>query len=179
MADNFLAVHRMRYILPGIKICYAQSMSQAETNFFIFFLLFIFVIVAALEIVRRFFWGMIFARLGERRWKAWVPGVELWTLFKLGGFPGYASLPIWFIFGLLITAAFNEQRQFIYIAIAYLLLIPMIVLSLMAVYRIGKRLGFEWWIFLIYLFGGELVWLIIAGLVKPSSLHSNTETRAK
>ena len=58
--------------------------------------------------------GAVFTKAGEPVWKAWVPVVNTWTLYELGGKPGFwallAFLPIVnivaFVFLIIISVLF-------------------------------------------------------------------------
>jgi hypothetical protein len=139
--------------------------NDTELLFALVFLGFMVMIFVIMEVVRRFLWMIIFKRLGEKPWKAWVPVVDLWTVFRLGGFPGYLSIPVWVILVIYVYFAITNFDQNSPIAIILLLLLlPIIVVSLMACYRITKKMGLHGAYFLIYL-AGEIAWLAVLVLV--------------
>lgn len=79
--------------------------------------------------------GRIFAKAGEKPWKAWVPIYNTWMIFKLGGYSP------WMVF------------------------IPFVnvIVYLAAHYKIGKNLGKSGWFLLLalFLYPVWLAWLAL------------------
>ncbi|MFD1713277.1 DUF5684 domain-containing protein [Amnibacterium flavum] len=77
------------------------------------------IISLVVYLVVAFFYSRIFAKAGIESWKGWVPFVNTWHLFKLGGFGGFWAI----------------------LAIIPIVNIVALVFFWIAEYRIGK--GFE------------------------------------
>jgi hypothetical protein len=87
------------------------------------------------------FMGKIFVKAGVPSWKAWVPFLSTWKFFEIGGQTGALSLLI---------------------LIPYVGSIPVAVLSYIAAYNIGLKLGKSGSWVAMYIFLAP-VWLILLG----------------
>jgi len=101
------------------------------------------VVLAVLYVVSAFFFMRLFAKANVPAWKAWVPFVNLWKFFELGGYHGALSL--------LIVANIVP-------CIGQVASIVGIVFMCMAAYQIGLKLGKDsvWVVLFIFL---GIVWL--------------------
>lgn len=95
-------------------------------------------------VVCAIFLGMIFKKAGVPQWKAWVPFVNSWTFFELGGQKGWISLLA--LLGWIPLLGFVAS-------------IVVLVFSIMAAIKVGEGFGKEGVFVLLYVFL-PLVWLI-------------------
>lgn len=99
-----------------------------------------------------FFLGMIFKKAGVPQWKAWVPFVNGWAFFELGGQKGWISLLA--LLGWIPLVGFVAS-------------IVVLVFSIMAAIKVGEGFGKEGVFVLLYVFL-PLVWLIWLAVEKDA-----------
>lgn len=103
-------------------------------------------------IVNSVAFAMFFNKVGEKPWKGFVPVLNTWVFFKLGG-----QNPLW---SLLVLATFIP-------VIGYFGVVVAAVYASIAAYRIGLAFGKEGWWVILYIFA-PLVWLILLAFDKTS-----------
>jgi hypothetical protein len=87
-------------------------------------------------------YGQIFGKAGVPKWKAWVPVVNLWKIYNLGGFGGY-----WLLIGLVPIVG----------------TIPAAIVWWIAHFRIGRNFG-QTGAFVLLAIIAQLIWAAIFGL---------------
>jgi len=101
------------------------------------FLLVMFIAIVIAYVVNAIFLGMIFKKAGVPAWKAWVPFYNTWIMLELGDQPGFWAI----------------------IAIVPVVNIVSAVFIIIAMYKIGLKLGKEGAFVLLAIFL-PIVWLI-------------------
>ncbi len=100
----------------------------------------------------------IFKKAGESEWKAWLPIVNFWVLFKLGGREGWNSL--WLpvagaIAGYASTLVDSEGYMgwpgVIVTAIACLMALVGLVMTISVLLNVQKKLGKNAWFIILYI----------------------------
>ncbi len=109
----------------------------AAAAFGLAFLLVVFVFIVIVYVVNAIFLGMIFKKAGVPAWKAWVPFYNTWIMLELGDQPGFWAV----------------------LAIIPVINIASAVFIIMAMYKIGLKLGKEGAFVLLAIFL-PIVWLI-------------------
>lgn len=107
-------------------------------------------------VLTAWFMGKVFKKAGIAPWRAWVPIYNNWVFLELGGFKGYLIL-----LGLFAWIPF----------LGIVATIALIVVMLLAAYRIGA--GFDkgpWWTVLYFFF--PVIWL---GILAFGSDYYNPE----
>ncbi|MBL8158843.1 hypothetical protein JNJ66_00085 [Candidatus Saccharibacteria bacterium] len=118
------------------------------------------IFLLAMEILRRWLWSRVFRQLGERAWKAWVPVVDLCTVFKLGYMSPYLGVATYAAIAALLLAGILGYDGLGLVMALFFVVLGLAICSLIAIFRIGKRAGLPWAIFLVYFFAGEIIWLL-------------------
>lgn len=101
------------------------------------FILFALLILAVIYVVTAIFLGMIFKKAGVKPWVAWVPFYNTWKLLEIGGQQGFWAV----------------------LAIIPIVRYVSLVLTYIAMYHIGKKLGKDGAFVLLAIFL-PIVWLI-------------------
>lgn len=147
-----------------------------ELLLYLAFLLVLLLFVLVFDIARRVLWGVVFRRCGEPMWKAWVPGVDMWTIFTCARMPGWLGLVVFLVslFGvsLALLVQFLELDPAIGLFLmlfALPIIIALTIVAYVAMYRITKRLGHDGAYIVLALLLGELVWLILVVTMKPET----------
>lgn len=109
----------------------------AAAAFGLAFLLVVFVFIVIAYVVNSIFLGMIFKKAGVPAWKAWVPFYNTWIMLELGDQAGFWAV----------------------LAIIPVVNIASAVFIIMAMYKIGLKLGKEGAFVLLAIFI-PIVWLI-------------------
>jgi hypothetical protein len=108
-----------------------------EAGMFITIMLFVLLFVVAAYVVQALLLGRIFAKAGEKSWKAWVPVYNSWVMLEIGGQQGFWAV----------------------LALVPVVNIVSVVFMIIAMYNIGLKLGKEGAFVLLAIFL-PLVWLI-------------------
>lgn len=113
------------------------------------YLAFMFVLSVALYVVSAYFMSKVFDKAGvDGRWRAWVPGYNLMVFLKLG------DMSPW-----LVLYCFGGVLLLSWIGIGFLFSIALFVVSALAAYRIGQKLGAEPVMVALWII--PVVWLVV------------------
>ena len=144
----------------------------------------------AAYIVTSIFYMKLFAKANVRAWKAWVPYVNTWKFFELGGYPGalcllsvastvanmlylvplYSSLPYIdsaYYGGNYSYLGFTSLISIIIYMVGSILSIVSIVFLCLSAYQIGRKLGKDGSWVVLYIFV-SIVWLGILAFNKAT-----------
>jgi hypothetical protein len=141
------------------------------------------IIGIACYVVQSLFMMKLFKKANVAAWKAWVPFVNIWTFLQLGGQKGqwtfgvigaigaYVLITIFVAIMAFTAASGASEGSTIALSILTVLLyiaafagcVLTTVFQCIAAYNIGKKLGFDSAMVVLYIFVG-IVWLGIAGL---------------
>ncbi|GHU08427.1 hypothetical protein FACS189431_4660 [Alphaproteobacteria bacterium] len=166
----------------------ASSDATVAVVFAVVFGIFTFLFVVTTYVVESLFLMKLFKKANVAGWKAWVPFVNIWTFLQLGGQKGawtfgaigaIAAYLIIAILGVITAVVANASSSASMGGIAVTMAIVSVVLYIaafagvvlttvfqcIAAYNIGKKLGFDPALVVLYIFIG-IVWLGIAGLGK-------------
>lgn len=144
-------------------------------------LVFTILLCIGLYVVQAIFTMKLFKKAKVAAWKAWVPFVNIWAFLQIGGQKGAWTLgviiavPIYIAMTVMAVAAsaFNSSDAAVAFAIISVLMyfvalagmILTTVFQCIAAYNIGKKLGFDSGMVVLFIFI-SIVWLGIAGLGK-------------
>lgn len=110
------------------------SSSQIWTHFCLIFVL--------VYIIKALLYGRILQKAGEKAWKAWVPFVNIWAWFKIGGHKG-ANL-FWLIgatIAFIATFLTTAETQYVVYSIGVLSMMIFIVMGIASGIHIQKKLN--------------------------------------
>lgn len=126
-------------------------------------LAFTFIFSVVLYVVSAFFMSKVFDKAGvDGHWRAWVPGYNMMVFLKLGDLNPWLVL---YCFGGLILLS--------WLGIGFLFSIALFLVSALAAYRIGQKLGAEPAMVALWLI--PVAWLVVMAQ-KNSSWNSHIES---
>jgi hypothetical protein len=124
-------------------------------------------VVGLVYVVNALLLSRVFAKAGQKRWRAWVPFVNYWEFFKIGGLNGVHTL--WLV-GAIISYCLtwlvgDVEMIYVLYSVAIGLLAVFLVAYVMAGVKIQAKLG-KPWPFVILLFVNLVapLWLWILAL---------------
>lgn len=110
------------------------SSSQIWTQFCLIFVL--------IYVIKALLFGRVLQKAGEKSWKAWVPFVNIWAWFKIGGYKGaHAFWLIGAIIAFVTTCFATAEIQYIVYSIGVLSMIVFTVVAIASGIHIQKKLG--------------------------------------
>ena len=125
-------------------------------------LAFTFIFSIVLYVVSAYFMSKVFDKAGvDGRWRAWVPGYNMMVFLKLGDLSPW--LVLYCAGGLILLS---------WLGIGFLFSIALFVVSVMASYRIGQKLGAEPALVALWLI--PVAWLVVMAQ-KNASWNSHIE----
>jgi hypothetical protein len=134
---NIATLFGQAYYDPYYDTGASTTSSTVEAGTVFVMILFILIFVLAAYAIQAFLLGRIFAKAGEKPWKAWVPIYNNWVMLELGGQQGFWAV-------LTVVPVVN---------------IVSMVFMIIAMYHIGLKLGKEGAFVLLAIFI-PIVWLI-------------------
>ena len=171
---------------PSRYSSYATTSSSADQTAVlaavaITMIVFTILLCVALYVVQAIFTMKLFKKANVAAWKAWVPFVNIWAFLQIGGQKGawtlgaIIAIPIYVVMAIMtvVASTFGSSDAAIAFSIIAVLMyfvalvgiILTTVFQCIAAYNIGKKLGFDSGMVVLYIFI-SIVWLGIAGLGK-------------